>query len=212
MNKRLTTIFNALSGCLKFADVGCDHGYIAKAMLDTNKAQTVIISDISAPSLKKAEKLLSNYMGKRAKSVLCDGLVGIDDNCDQVLIAGMGGEEIISILKCSPFLPQKLVLQPMKNVDKVRKSLLSIGYAIKKDFIFKDDKFYNLLVCEKGTDSYTEDEIFFGRDNLKERQADFIEFAKREYKKYSTLCEDESMPPDAKSELVKLRDKYGEII
>ena len=212
MNKRLTIIFNALSECVKFADVGCDHGYIAKAMIDSDKAQMVVISDISAPSLKKAEMLLSDYMGKRAKSVLCNGLALIDVDCDQVLIAGMGGEEIISILKTAPFLPQKLVLQPMKNVDKVRKSLLSIGYAIKRDFIFKDDKFYNLLVCEKGADIYTDDEMFFGRDNLREKPADFIEFAKREYKKYSALCEDESMPPDVKSELAKLRDKYGEII
>ena len=37
-----------------------------------------------------------------------DGLKNVDDDADQVLIAGMGGEEIISILLNSPFLPEML--------------------------------------------------------------------------------------------------------
>ena len=61
MNKRLEIIFSEIAACSSFADVGCDHGYIAKAVLDSGKCDDVIISDISAPSLKKAEKLLTVF-------------------------------------------------------------------------------------------------------------------------------------------------------
>jgi len=211
MNKRLTEIFNNLKPCKKFADVGCDHGYIAKAVLDCNKADSVVVSDISAPSLLKAQRLLEPY-GKRVKAVVCDGLKKVDADTDQVLIAGMGGEEIISILLSSPFLPKMLVLQPMKNADKVRKSLLSIGYKVERDYTFRDDKFYNLIVAVKGCDEYTEDQLFFGRDNLKDKPQAFMEYCAIEYQKYKQLSEREGLSQNVLDELNKLKNKYREVL
>ena len=211
MNKRLTEIFSNLKPCKKFADVGCDHGYIAKAMLDYNKAESVVVSDISAPSLLTAQRLLEPY-GEKVKAVVCDGLKKVDDDTDQVLIAGMGGEEIISILLNSPFLPEMLVLQPMKNADKVRKSLLSIDYRIEKDYTFRDDKFYSLIVAVKGNDAYTDDELFFGRDNLKDKPQAFIEFCEIEYQKYKQLSEREGLSQNVLDELNKLKNKYREVL
>ncbi len=118
--------------------------------------------------------LLADF--KNARPVLCDGLQKIDADCDCVLIAGMGGENVISILENS-FLPQRLVLQPMKNVDKLRGFLLKKGYKLEKDFIFKaENKFYNLIVALLGQDSLTEEEIVYGRDNLENPTKDFLEF------------------------------------
>lgn len=212
MNKRLKQLFSALAPCKKFADVGCDHGYVAHMMIEEGKAERVVISDISAPSLKKAEELLSAYMGDRVTSVVCDGLSGVDTDCDQVLIAGMGGEEIISILSSSPFLPERLVVQPMKNVDKVRKRLLSLGYRIVKDYIFRDVKFYNLIVCERGEDSYSEEEIFFGRDNLLRPSADFISYARSEINKYEDILQKGELPPSVRAQVEQLVEKYRGVI
>ena len=212
MTERLKIIFSELVSCKKFADVGCDHGYIAKAMLDANKAERVIISDISAPSLKKAEDLLSAYPADRVKAVVCDGLSGVDGDCDQVLIAGMGGEEIVSILSAAENLPVHLVLQPMKNADKVRNKALSLGYRIVKDYVFKAGKFYFLLVCERGKDKYTDDELFFGRDNLNAPSADFKEYARKEYAKYSAVAKRADLSEEKRAEIEKIMERYGKFI
>ena len=66
MTDRLKRIFEEIPPCSSFADVGCDHGYIAEKMLESGKCNHVIISDISAPSLKKAEKLLKRYIDSGA--------------------------------------------------------------------------------------------------------------------------------------------------
>ena len=211
MTKRLEELYSVLLPCKKFADVGCDHGYIAKAMIIGGKAEEVVVSDISAPSLKKAERLLSSIEGARFKAVVCDGLDGVDDDCDQVLIAGMGGEEIIAILGKAVFLPERLVLQPMKNVDKLRKSLLLLGYRIERDYIFKDEKFYNVIAAIRGNDSYTEDELFFGRDNLRERGENFLEFALRERDKYAALLATQ-LPDTARTEIARLKEKYEGVL
>ena len=182
MTDRLKRIFEEIPPCSSFADVGCDHGYIAEKMLEKGKCNQVIISDISAPSLKKAEKLLKRYIDSGlVRSICTDGLNGISE-VETVLIAGMGGEEIIKILTQSAFLPKVLVLQPMKNVDKVRKKLFSLGYGITKDFLFYDKKYYNLIICKLGYNSspYTEKEIIFGRDNLLNKSEDFKLYLTRE--------------------------------
>jgi tRNA A22 N-methylase len=63
--------------------------------------------------------------------------------------------------------------------------VVELGYKIEKDFVFKaGGKFYDLLVLEKGKDSLTEEEIEFGRTNLLEKNADFIEMINKRIDKY----------------------------
>lgn len=223
LNKRLATIFSELTNCNKFADIGCDHGYIAKAMIDSGKAKTAVISDISAKSLHKAEELLASELGGRVTSVVSDGLKDISADCDEVLIAGMGGEEICNIISSAPFLPERLVLQPMKNADKVRKRLLLDGYRIVRDYIFEDGKFYVLLVCERGRnghnegghteiDEYTEEELIFGRDNLRSPSEDFKKYARAQYEKYTAILKDKTLPPQTADSINKLISVYGGFI
>lgn len=91
----------------------------------------------------------------------------------------MGGEEIISIMEKAEILPEKLIIQPMKNCDKARYRAVELGYKIEKDFVFKaGGKFYDLIVLVKGEDFLTEEEAEFGRTNVIEPRSDFIEMVK----------------------------------
>ena len=189
MTERLTIIFDNIPTCQVFADVGCDHGYLAKAMIESGKAKKVIASDISAKCLEKAKDVLyKEIQNETAECVVSNGFENISF-CDCALIAGMGGEEITFILSKAKSLPEKLVLQPMKNCDKVRLCAVQVGYRIQKDFVFKSaGKFYDLLVLTKGQDSLTEEEIEFGRTNLLERPSAFVERLQNQIeklKKYS---------------------------
>lgn len=154
--------------CESFADVGCDHGYVARHVLASGKCRNVIITDISAKCLAKAERLLSEYIAEGScRAVCCDGLKGVPADIGQALIAGMGGEEIIRILSES-FIPKKFILQPMKNADKVRRFLLEKGCKITYDGIFKDEKFYFVIKGENsgGSGEYTPAQLAFGRDGI----------------------------------------------
>ena len=181
MTERLKEIFSLLPNASVFADVGCDHGYVAKEVLKSGKAEKVIISDISAKCLAKAESLLEDeIVDGRAISVVSNGFEKLP-KCDLALIAGMGGEEIISILKNAWFLPQTLVLQPMKNLPKLRVFLVELGYKIIKDYVFTaEQKYYDLLLVEKGEDKLSDDEIEFGRTNLLEKGKAYLERLSKE--------------------------------
>ena len=97
--KRIDTLSSLLENTDVFADVGCDHGYCSEYMLKNELCERAILSDISKGSLAKAETLLAPYIrAGKAVSVHGDGFLGVDKNVGLVLIAGMGGSEIISIL------------------------------------------------------------------------------------------------------------------
>ncbi len=183
LTKRLAAVCGELERCDTFADVGCDHGYCTLYMLEKGLCRTAQISDISAKSLKKAQALLSAYIAEgRVCPVVCDGLAGVDRGTEQVLIAGMGGEEIVKILS-DGFLPPKLVLQPMKNAEKVRAFLLGRGYALLHDHTFyADKKFYDLIKAVKGgkQEEYNKDMLSFGRENILSPTEDFAKMLERD--------------------------------
>ena len=166
MTGRLREICSRLSKTAVFADVGCDHGYCTQYMLERGLCEKAYISDISRGSLRKAEGLLAGYIrAGKCVPVCADGLEGLPEPCDLVLIAGMGGEEIVRIL--SHAIPPRFVLQPMKNSEKVRAFLAERGCRIDADYTFADGKFYDLIAGENsGGGKYTKWEILFGRDNL----------------------------------------------
>lgn len=162
-----------LDECQTLADVGCDHGYCTLVAFKSGKCKSAIVSDVSAKCLAKAEALLSAYISSgKCRAVVCDGLKQIPENIEQVLIAGMGGEEIIKILK-EGFVPRKFVLQPMKNADKLRSFLIESYCKIIRDDLFFDGKLYYFVIkgerqeCGQGVkEQYSELQLKFGRDSL----------------------------------------------
>lgn len=212
MTKRLQEIFSLIPNCEVFADIGCDHGYLSLAVIKSGKAKKVIFSDVSEKCLKKAENLLKNFVESGvAKGFVSNGFEKLPDS-DLALIAGMGGEEILSIIENAKTLPSKFVLQPMKNSEKVRECLVKHGYKIVKDYTFKaDGKFYDLILLEIGEDNLTDLELFFGRTNLIERPSDFIEkwtAKKEEIKRYLS---EKNLGEKSKLELLRELERIEKI-
>jgi len=213
MTDRLNRIFSVLPDCNRFADIGCDHGYIAQAMLKSGKAKKVIIADISAKCLQKAEQLLEkSIIDGKCISVVSNGFENVP-NCDCALIAGMGGEEICDIILRAKNLPNSLLLQPMKNCDKVRLCAVKSGYNLKKDFTFKSaGKFYDLMLLVRGKDTLTDEEIEFGRDNLTGQNQDFKEFLLIKIARLNEYLKSEKLSTDDRNSMLSLKEKLEKYV
>lgn len=207
--KRISFLSTLLKDADTFADVGCDHGYLSKYMLDNGLCEKLYFSDIIGASLKKAECLLSDYVKKGvAIPVLCDGLKNIPSDVDEVLIAGMGGEEIVRILsdKTSGFIPKRFVFQPMHNAEKLRAYLIANGGYIERDFtFFVNGKYYDVLVGERSAkeNGYTEAEIEFGKDNLRQKIPCFFERVEKLLKDAKGYVKTESLQAENKEKIEK---------
>ncbi len=164
------------------ADIGADHGYLTKVLIEENRAKAVIATDISKASLEKTANLAKKY-GFLDKIFLKvgDGLKILNKGEAQiVVIAGMGGNEIIKILEENTDITfDKFIFQPMQNTINLREYLIKHNYEILKDFIVKDrKKFYNTIVARFSTNkqNLSKKQIEFGLTNLDLKGNDFIEY------------------------------------
>lgn len=188
MTKRMDKLLSLVPQCNVLADVGCDHGYIGIQALATGKAGRVIFADISAPSLNKARANLPQELTDRARFVCQDGLGELC--CDVAVIAGMGGMEIVSILKNAKIPPHILVLQPNRNARYVREYIGS-HYETIFDGKIHDGKFYDMIVAEqcRRPTPLTEMELEFGKTNLTSPTEDFVLFLSTEQAKLSKILQ-----------------------
>ena len=169
MKKRINEILSFVRPCDTFADIGCDHGKIAVAVLKSGVCKKVVASDVSEKSLQKAVELADNEGIGGLIAVVSDGFTDICERIDQAVIAGMGGEEIIKILSTDKPLPKRLILQPMKNAEKLRAFIIkTLKMPIEKDYMFFDgEKYYDMIVADFSAKpyAYTEEDYAWGRDN-----------------------------------------------
>lgn len=208
-SKRIDTLCSLLEKTNVFADVGCDHGYCSEYMLKNELCNKAILSDISKGSLQKAETLLADYIEEgKAVSVLGNGFYGVDKDVDEVLIAGMGGSEIVDILsdKKYGFIPKKFVFQPMHDAEKLRRYLLQNGAYIQRDFTFSDVKFYDVICggkLEEGghVRDYSDAEYEFGRENLETMPAAFVEKIEKWIKNTDEYLANPALQEDSRNAL-----------
>lgn len=137
-------------------DVGCDHGYLSIQLMKENKSEYVINVDNKIKPLRNAIQNTSKYFfSNKIVNFLNDGLYGMqNDLCpDVIVIAGIGGLQIIEILKKSTIVNfKKLILQPEGNFLKLRKWLIENNYKIMDENVIKNnDVFYLFIECEKTT-------------------------------------------------------------
>ncbi len=179
LTPRLAAAAELVRNCRLVADVGTDHAYLPIALVVMGKAQKAVASDINeGPYLRALMNINANGLGKKITALHTAGLDGIEKYAPtDILICGMGGELIASIIADAPWTKDKsirLVLQPMTHPEILRAFLLDNGFDIKAERIVKEDngKIYQLLAAEYrgGTEvinDYTESELLFGRLNIK---------------------------------------------
>lgn len=134
-------------------DVGTDHGLLALELISGGRAASVIATDIKRGPLGAAEKN-AEKAGIALDTRLCDGLAGVTpDECDAVVIAGMGGETISEILAAAPWTKNGslLLLQPMTRASYLRRFLYENGYeTLSEHLVCEGGKFYCILAARGG--------------------------------------------------------------
>ena len=142
LDERLSAIaemvLEAVQGCENpcAADIGCDHGQLTAHLLARREDLFMIASDVSAPSLEKARRLLAaKRLDSRAQVVCADGLAGIDRPVQAIVIAGMGAETILKIIREGKDKAENAALILQANVDLplLRRELAAQGYAVKRE-------------------------------------------------------------------------------
>jgi len=173
MNDRLRLIAAHIEDGIDFVDVGTDHGYLPIELCLGAYKGNIFASDINEDPLDKARKnALLASVDDRMEFLLCDGLdISLKDKIDTIVIAGMGGDTICSILDRAEWCMDsryKLILQPMTKAEVLRYWLVYNGFEISsEDLVLENGSIYQIIVCRYGGETRLNDaELFAGKRDL----------------------------------------------
>ena len=134
LTDRLLKIASLVDNGKRIADIGTDHGYIPVYLLNQNKIQYAILGDVNKGPLENARKEVTrNKLQDKVDLRLGSGIEVLKENeVDEIIIAGMGGMLINSLLKANEKVAhttEKLILQPMQAPEELRMFLYQNGYT-----------------------------------------------------------------------------------
>ena len=149
LTERLAAVAS-LVGKGTVADIGTDHAQLP-IWLVQNGHPRALASDINEGPCQRARVNIYEWgLHGKIKVRCCAGLDGIEDfSPDNIVIAGMGGKMIASILAASEYPKEsccKLVLAPQSMQDVLRRYLCENGFSILDETVVLDGgKFYQVL-------------------------------------------------------------------
>lgn len=178
LDPRLKAVLNEIKPCEVIADIGADHGKIAVSAKLGGLAKKVIASDISEPSVAKARALAIQYEAEVDIRV-GEGITTLSsDEYDTVIIAGMGGIEISSILTKAIKKFNRYIFAPHTKAYELRKFLSDKGILPIRDYkVFSKGKYYDIISAEVGEYKPDNDILYYG---YHENTPIFSEFCQKE--------------------------------
>lgn len=154
LDSRLQLCASMVRKNCKLADIGTDHAYLPIWLVKNDVIPKAIACDINMGPLQKAAFNIRRYsIGKQVDARISDGLELIFPNeADDIVMAGMGGELIASIIEKAPWLKDQekhLILQPMTSEYELRSYLSKNGFAVKQEKAVTDgDHIYTVMQAE----------------------------------------------------------------
>ena len=148
LTPRLSAIANLVEPNSRIADVGTDHGYLPVYLVKAGVVKSAIASDVNSLPLSSCKALVEQEgLCDVINTRLSNGLDNIEnDEFDNLIIAGMGGELIAEILSRKDLKDKHLILNPMTHPEITRKYLYDNGFEILNDIIINEGKhYYNIF-------------------------------------------------------------------
>jgi len=156
LSARLQVLADLIKKGSSVADIGTDHGHLPVYLVQTDTVKKIIASDISISSLELAKHSAAEYnVTDKIVFINAPGLEGISPyEVDTIVIAGMGGETIIDILKDIHRIKNQninLILQPQSKLDLLSRFLYDNDHTIRETKIVRDKKKqYTIISARSG--------------------------------------------------------------
>lgn len=168
IGKRLIAIASFVDKCSVVADVGADHGKLLIHLAELGKvAKGYGIENKSGP-FQILESNLYHHNQAELQALLQDGITKLEKDVDTLVLAGLGGETIINILKSGAENLENvktIITDSHTSIGEVRRYIVSLGFIIKDEVLIEEkSKFYEICKFERSETprNYTDFEYRYG--------------------------------------------------
>lgn len=194
LSSRLKLISEFVPLNSKVMDIGCDHGLLDIYLYQNKIVKKIIASDINFSALNNAiENIKANKLEKEIETRLSDGLENIhaEDEIDTLVIAGMGSNTIVNMLKKDIKKLDKIktiIIQSNTKLEFLRSEIVKLNYYIADEAIVEDNKkIYIVIKFIKGRRKYTKKELYFGPILISTKSLVFQKYTKDNLKKLQCI-------------------------
>ncbi|REJ20982.1 MAG: tRNA (adenine-N(1))-methyltransferase [Paenibacillaceae bacterium] len=161
LSKRLQAIADLVPPGARVADIGSDHALLPAWLVSAGKSPCAVAGEVRDGPLKaSAARIEADGLADLVAVRKGDGLAVVaPGEVDCVVIAGMGGALIASILEAGAAAGKlegvrTLVLQPNVGEDLVRRWLLDKGWYLAAERIVEEDgRWYEILAAQRVPDA-----------------------------------------------------------
>ena len=180
LSKRLRIIHDMVPKSV-VADIGSDHGKLMIALVQSGiVTKGFAVENKEGPFERLRSNLIKYGVDDKVTPLFSDGIKDITRDVNTIVIAGMGGQSIVSILKAHPekmVRVQTIIIDAHTAVPLARKEICQMGFAIADEKIVKeDDIFYEIIKFVKAEKAIISDEdLEFGPILRREKSATFRE-------------------------------------
>lgn len=194
LSKRLSAIADMVDKGAYLADVGSDHALLPIELVERGTIDwAMAIDNKIGPFLRMKEAVDQKKLSAHIICSKSDGISEINESVDTLAICGMGGLLAIKILEEGKRkLPQikSIILDPHRDLVKVRTAVVSMGFKIQDETLVYEDKIhYVIMKFVKGTPTspYTYADILLGPILRQKREPLFLEWLEIQRKHLSDL-------------------------
>lgn len=171
ISKRLKTIAH-MADAPVIADIGCDHALVCVEALQQGKVQKAYACDLRAKPLEQARRnIVQAGLQERIFIRLQNGLETLPEDVEQIIISGMGGSLIETILEANP--PhnkvRSLLLCPHKDAPHLRRWLVENGWMIDLEKNVQEDHSYPIIQasrCQGAIQLLAPEEELYGKNAM----------------------------------------------
>ncbi|WP_102266734.1 class I SAM-dependent methyltransferase [Massilicoli timonensis] len=150
LSKRLQAIASCVDEDVILADIGSDHAYIPCALAKAKMIKKAYACDVNEGPLENARKTIARYgVGEKVEAIRCNGLAGIGEDTEEIIIAGMGFDTIQTILEDSYEKLRhykKIIVQSNHDVKQLREWISDRPFTIIEEKLVWEG-FYYQIIC-----------------------------------------------------------------
>ena len=168
LSKRLEVVASYIKDNSKIIDIGCDHGLLSIYLAKKYNNIKIIASDVNKNALGTAiNNIKKENLEDKIETRLGNGLDIVNsDEIDTIVIAGMGANTIIGILKYNTdklVNVKTIVIQSNTDLYFLRKNMTKLGYFIEDESLVEDSNIiYTVIKFSKGKKRYSYKKLYLG--------------------------------------------------
>ena len=200
------------------ADIGADHGKLMIALFEGGIiTHGYAVENKKGPYNRLLKALKEKHLENDIVPLFSDGIKDLPEAVHTIVVAGMGGNLIVDILKKYPNKTKQvntIIVDAHTAIPKVRDEICKLGFVIADEKIVReDDIFYEIIKFVRADKAiYGDSDIEFGPILRNEKCATFKEKYENRIDEIDRLLKNKSLPKERVDELSREKERIQSVL